>query len=333
MNKKLNVIVCGTSFGEKYIQALKTLEDRVNFVGILARGSQRSRELAEKYGVGFYDCAAHLPSDIDFACVVVRTEGTGGRGTELCIELLNKNINVIQEQPVFPSHLEKCYKLAKKKGLLYMTANLYSKLAVVKSFIDSARKQNKLSKLEYVNASFSTQISYTAIDILSLAGISGIMRLNKEVIKALGPFDILNGEIGNVPVLIEFNNRINPVSLDYSMHLLHCFRFYYDDGILALDDTFGQVVWRPRLFINMEADHEFTGKEPAYKIIKKSEERTVKEIVSSDWIAAIAEEVMELIEAIENKTLNYNRVNRELNVSKKWENLQTIAGYAEFYSD
>ena len=69
-----------------------------------------------------------MPSDIDLACVIVRSEGTGGDGTELCIDLLNKGINVIQEQPVYQGHLYKCYKLAREKNLIYLTANLYSNL-------------------------------------------------------------------------------------------------------------------------------------------------------------------------------------------------------------
>ena len=96
MKKRLKAIVCGTNFGEFYLKALKSAESDFQIAGIIGRGSERSKTLSKKYNVPLYFNVEELPSDIDLACVIVRSEGTGGDGTELCIDLLNKGINVIQ---------------------------------------------------------------------------------------------------------------------------------------------------------------------------------------------------------------------------------------------
>lgn len=330
MSEKLNVIVCGTTFGEYYLKALKRADKDFNIVGIVGKGSERSKRVASKYEVPLYSRIEELPKEVDFACVIVRSEGVGGDGTELCLKLLNKGINVIQEQPVYQRHLKKCYKLAKERKLLYMTANLYSYLPNIKSFISYARKLNVLSRLEYINVSFSTQVSYAALDLLVLAGISGSLNLNREVIKRIGPFDILYGEIGNVPILIEFNNKINPKFPDYNMHLMHSYHFYYNDGVLSLEDTFGSVTWRPRTYIKPTKNNIEIYKEPIYSILNGLQETNINDFFISYWIDAIIGELMEAKKYIKNRKLNYHRVNRELSTSKKWETIQTTAGYAEF---
>lgn len=333
MSKKINAIVCGTTFGKYYLKALKKANEDFNIVGILGKGSERSKMVASIYKVPLYNSVEELPEEIDLACVIVRSEGVGGVGTDLCVDLLKRNINVIQEQPVHQRHLEKCYKLAKERKLLYMTANLYSYLPNIKCFISYAEKLNLLSKLEYINASFSTQVSYTALDLLILAGVSGSLKLNKDVIKHLGPFDIIHGEIGSVPILIEFNNKINPEFPDYNMHLMHNYHFYYNDGVLSLEDTFGSVVWRPRTYIKPTKNSLEIYKEPIYSILNGLRSMNINDFFSSYWIDAIIGELIEAKIYIENEGLNCCRVNRELSASKNWERLHNTCGYAEFTNE
>ena len=333
MSKKINAIVCGTTFGKYYLKALKRANKDFNVVGILGKGSKRSKRVALSYKVPLYSSVEELPEGIELACVIVRSEGVGGEGTDLCVNLLNRNINIIQEQPVHQRHLEKCYKLAKERNLLYMTANLYSYLPNIKSFIAYARKLNLLSKLEYINISFSTQVSYTALDLLILAGVSGSLKINNDIIKHLGPFDIIYGEIGRVPILIEFNNKINPEFPDYNMHLMHNYHFYYNDGVLSLEDTFGSVIWRPRTYIKPTKNNLGIFNEPIYSILDGLRTININDFFSSYWIDAIKGELIEAKTYIENKELNYCRVNRELSASRNWRKLHDIAGYSEFTNE
>ncbi|MGL5440730.1 MAG: Gfo/Idh/MocA family oxidoreductase [Filifactoraceae bacterium] len=330
MGKRLKTVVCGTDFGEFYLKALEKMDSDFQIVGIVGRGSERTMNFSRKYNVPLYLDVGELPSDVDLACVIVRSEGTGGEGTELCTTLLNMGIHVIQEQPVYQNHLYKCYKLAREKKLIYLTANLYSNLSNIDSFAMYARKLNELSKLEYISASFSTQLSYISLDLLAISGISGDLELDSNVIKGLGPFDILCGKIGTTPILIEFNNQLNSKFPDYNMHLMYSFKFYYEDGILLINDAYGDVIWRPRTYIKGAKDDVDIGKESIYEVLYSLKKTSTLKFFQTYWIDSIKSELIKMKKYIDDGRLNINRVNRELSTSKKWETLQKKAGYAKF---
>ncbi|EMQ0984791.1 TPA: Gfo/Idh/MocA family oxidoreductase [Streptococcus agalactiae] len=330
MKKRLKTIVCGTNFGEFYLYALEKMNSEFEIVGIIGRGSERTKKFSKKYNVPLYFNVEELPSDIDLACVIVRSEGTGGDGTELCMDLLSKGIHVIQEQPVYQKHLYKCYKLAREKKLIYLTANLYSNLSNMECFAEYARKLNKFSKLEYISVSFSTQLAYVALDLLAISGISGDLDLDNDIVKGLGPFDILHGRIGIIPILIEFNNQLNPKFPDYNMHLMYSFKFYYEDGLLSINDAYGDVAWRPRTYIKGAKDDLNIGKESIYEVLNSLKEMSTSEFFQTHWIDSVSLELIKMKNYIKTGELDIHRVNRELSTSKKWEILQKKAGYAKF---
>lgn len=330
MKKRLKTIVCGTNFGEFYLNALEKMDSDFQIVGIIGRGSERTRRFSKKYNVPLYFDVEALPRDIDLACVIVRSEGTGGDGTELCIDLLNKGINVIQEQPVYQKHLHKCYKLAREKKIIYLTANLYSNLPNMENFAMYARKLNELSKLEYISVSFSTQLSYVALDLLAISGILGDLDLDDNIIKGLGPFDILYGKIGTTPVLIEFNNRLNPKFPDYNMHLMYSFKFYYEDGVLSINDAYGDVTWRPRAYIKGAKDDVNIGEESIYEVLNSLKKMSISKFFQTYWIDSVSSELIKMKNYMNVGKLDIQQVNRELSTSKKWEILQKKAGYAKF---
>lgn len=330
MKKRLKTIVCGTNFGEFYLKALEKMNLDFQIVGIIGRGSERTKRISKKYNVPLYFNVEELPSDIDLACVIVRSEGTGGDGTELCIALLNKGIHVIQEQPVYQKHLYKCYKLAREKNLIYLTANLYSNLSNIECFAMYARKLNEFSTLEYISASFSTQLSYIALDLLAISGISGDLDLDDNIVKGLGPFDILYGKIGTTPILIEFNNQLNPKFPDYNMHLMYSFKFYYDDGVLSINDAYGDVTWRPRTYIKGAKDDVDISKESIYEVLNSLKKISTSKFFQTYWTDSVSSELIKMKYYMNAGKLDIRRVNRELSTSKKWEILQKKAGYAKF---
>ena len=63
--RKLKVIICGTTFGQFYMDAISRLKDIFEFAGIFAGGSKRSVMCAESYGVPLYTKFEDIPSDID----------------------------------------------------------------------------------------------------------------------------------------------------------------------------------------------------------------------------------------------------------------------------
>lgn len=76
------IVVCGTLFGQVYLSAFKTAFEGGELAGILAQGSERSRQLAHAYGVPLYHHVDELPDDINMACVVIRSTIVGGKAVK-----------------------------------------------------------------------------------------------------------------------------------------------------------------------------------------------------------------------------------------------------------
>lgn len=112
MNKhKIKTLVCGSTFGQFYLEALKRRSDDFEVAGILSQGSERSKKCVQYYELPMFESVDQLPPDIDFACVVLRSAMMGGEGTNLSLQLLEKGIHVIQEQPVHQDDISKCNNL------------------------------------------------------------------------------------------------------------------------------------------------------------------------------------------------------------------------------
>ena len=187
-----------------------------------------------------------IPKDIDLACVVLRSGVLGGNGSLLAKELLNRNINVIQEQPIHKSDMTECIRIARKNKLVFMTCDLYVHLPAVKAFIESAAKLLKQQKALYIEASCSTQVSYPLIDILSQIFHTmkpwSINFVNRES----GPFHVATGKISDIPVIYQINNEIDPDDPDNYMHLLQKITIGTEGGHLALEDmvlSYGILVY------------------------------------------------------------------------------------------
>ena len=86
--KKLKVIVCGSTFGQLYLKALRSSPEKFQLIGILGTGSDRTLRCAEEYNIKVYKSIDEVPDDIDLACVAVRTAAFGGNGTEIALQLL-----------------------------------------------------------------------------------------------------------------------------------------------------------------------------------------------------------------------------------------------------
>ncbi|SPX51632.1 thiazolinyl-S-HMWP1 reductase [Klebsiella pneumoniae] len=84
----LKVLVCGSTFGQFWLAALQRYPLRFKVVGLLASGSARSRDCAQRYDIPLYTDIASLPEDIDLACVVLRATVMGGAGSVLAQQLM-----------------------------------------------------------------------------------------------------------------------------------------------------------------------------------------------------------------------------------------------------
>ncbi len=323
MIKSKKIVICGSAFGEYYLRAIANSKENLEIVGLLAQGSQRSCMVAEKYHISLLTNVDEIPLDVDLACVVIRSEGVGGKGTEIACELLQRGINVLQEQPVHLKYAEECYKLAYKKKAIYKVSDLYAKLDEVSVFIKCAQALNKIEKPIYVRVAFSTQVAFPAINIL-MNSLPSVRNFNVDVFqKNNGLFDVYIGEVGEIPILIEFGNVINPDTPDSNMYIMHQFSYVYSSGILSLENTFGPVTWRPKISFADRANN----KSKPINILTRGCDVSINQVFETKFIDAIEKEICDVVFNKKNYQ-NSMQIQRGMLCAKTWTDLTKKFGYA-----
>ncbi|WDV47395.1 Gfo/Idh/MocA family oxidoreductase [Clostridiaceae bacterium M8S5] len=340
-NRRIRTVVCGTTFGQFYMEALKILEDKFELVGLLARGSERSKMCSRNYNVKLYTNIDDLPKDIDLACVVMRSGALGGKGTETAMKFLERGVDVIQEQPIHHKDLEKCYRAARKNNRHFQTGNLYCNLKEVRRFIECAKEMNKIQKPLYLNAKFAPQVSYPAMAIL-LRAMPSIRALDIHMVnKDSGPFYIITGRLGKTPITFEIHNQIDPTDPDNYMHLLHSITIMYESGRLSLTDTHGPVIWNPRMHVPTTLyntgihhgelpEHLF---ENSTHILGDFKPANYKDIVTKKWTKAVSEDLLSIREMMQGNNKDNQKAQRELLSSKQWHKITKTVGFAELLHD
>lgn len=250
--KHFRVVVCGTTFGRIYMNAISRLPDKFVLVGILARGSNNSAECAQKFNVPLYTSVDQLPfDDIDAACVVVRSSVVGGQGTKIAIELLHRGIHVIQEQPVHLDELVACMQLARKSDCCYYLNSFYHDIEPVRQFICTAQKALQNSEAIYIDAACSIIVLFPLLDILGrfLGGFRPwSFQCERDCFKKKSLVSIC-GYISGVPLTMRVQNQIDPDDPDNSACFLHRIELCTNSGSLILTDTHGAVLWNPRMYV------------------------------------------------------------------------------------
>ncbi len=332
--KKLRVIVCGSTFGQFYMEALLSCSDYFQFVGILGTGSKRTVNCSKNYGVAYYSKIEELPSDIDLACVVVRSNVLGGDGTDIAIKLMERGIHVLQEHPSHPKDLEKCFVTSQKKGVCYQVGDLYTNLSEVKKFVECACHLNKIDRLVHIHVGFATQVSYPLIKILLLS-LSGIKKLQiNEIRNTEDAFNVLSGYINDVSFSMDVHNEVVHSDPNSYMYLLHSLTFFYEAGRLSLEDTFGPLVWVPRMHIpiecsnrgNLKGDYPKNVKEDSFTILV-NKKHSFEQILVQNWPSAISEDLIRIYTQIVTGKKNVRNIQQEILCAKKWSELTKAIGY------
>ncbi|HTB49503.1 MAG TPA: Gfo/Idh/MocA family oxidoreductase [Solirubrobacteraceae bacterium] len=255
--RPLRVVVCGTTFGQVYLEGLRHAGPDLELVGILAHGSRRSVQCAEHYGVPLYSDPRELPSEVDAACVVVRSGLLGGSGAELARTLMARGIHVIQEHPLHHDELVKCLQTARSAGVVYQLNSFYPHVLNVRSFIAAAHELQRHTPALYIDAACGFQLAYSLLDILGnvlssvrpwrlaprSATVEHVRRPGEDV-----PFQSIDGVIGAVPMTLRIQNQMDPGDPDNHAHIDHRITIGTDGGNLTLLNTHGPIVLsrRPR---------------------------------------------------------------------------------------
>lgn len=337
MQLQMKVVIAGTTFGQFYFEALKYIKPFFPLAGILANGSERSRVLAKREGVPLYTSVNQLPDDIDLACVVIRSSAMGGSGTEIAVSLLERGINVIQEQPVHYKDLMQCFKIAKKHNVFFHTGDLYVHLPVIRRFIASAKELIKQQQLLYIEASCAAQVSFPLIDVLSKIMPSMRPFRIKHVDRESGPFHIVTADMNNVPAIFLIHNEMNPEDPNNFMHLLQRITLGTVGGRLCLYDTHGPVIWHNCLYVPTSLGPDCDLPPHLYEKSRVGidclPEKTYEEILRKDWPSAITNDflvIRDLTEGVINRNVT---ASREILVSEIWHTLTNQLGYAALKDD
>ncbi|MGW8380602.1 Gfo/Idh/MocA family oxidoreductase [Streptomyces sp. ODS28] len=257
----LRVVVCGTRFGQIYLSALARRPERYRLVGIVARGSDRSRALAEEYGVPLYRSVADLPDGVDVACVAVSGAAGGGPGVELARELMERGVHVLQEHPLLPAELADCLRTARGTGTQYLLNTFYPHLEPVRRFIAAARRLVELRTPVFVDAMCAVQVSFDLLDILAevFGGVRpwSLSAPEKADPGTAGrPLTAVEATVAGVPLSLRVENRMEPGD-DSSSLFLHRVTVGTEAGNLTLVSTHGPVVWSPVLRTAADAEGRF----------------------------------------------------------------------------
>ncbi|ACV63454.1 thiazolinyl imide reductase [Desulfofarcimen acetoxidans DSM 771] len=257
MERPLRVVVCGTTFGRIYLDAIKQLSKEYKLVGIVARGSEQAGRCAQEYGIPLYTDVNRLTKEeTDAACVVVRSTVVGGQGSYLANNLLMKGVHVLQEHPIHYDDLAECFRNARQHSCCYYLNSFYPDLVTVYSFIETALKVLKNSKLNYIEASCSLQVLFPLVDILGkvLGGFRPWSFASVSKSTAEDPFSTVIGQIKDLPVTLRIQNQINPADPDNNTHLLHRIVIGTDSGNLIMTDSHGIVLWCPNMYVPRTED-------------------------------------------------------------------------------
>ncbi|MBY9080394.1 Gfo/Idh/MocA family oxidoreductase [Paenibacillus sp. HN-1] len=332
-NGTIRTLVCGSRFGQFYLEAVKALPERFELAGLLAKGSERSRQCAARHGVPLYTQLDQLPGDIDLACVVLRSGVMGGDGTELALALLESGISVLQEHPVHHQDMAACMKVARRRGVHYAIGELYAHLPAVRSFTACARTLLANQQLLYIDAACATQVSYPLMHILMEAVPSIRPWKINYIVEDEGPFQLVSGLLGGVPFTLRAHNEVDPYDSDNHLHLLHSLTIGTAAGRLSLVDTHGPVLWHPRLHVPDVPDlpaellKEARMEERSAEILGSPNADTYRDVLLRQWTGAIGQDLLAMRDRLLGAETSDTRAQQELLCSRQWQELTRALGY------
>lgn len=346
-----DVIVCGTRFGQVYLEAFRTTTLPIRLTGVLARGSERSRACAERYRVPLYTDPQQLPDRVQIACVVVRGRLLGGAGTDLAGQLMARGVHVLQEHPLHHDELAECLRQARRHGVVHRLNPFYRHLPPVRRFLGAARELLRRQRPRYVDAACGFQLAYSLLDILGLA-LSGLRPwafdppapLRPELRSATGldlPFRSLDGVLAGVPTTLRIQNQLDPADPDNNAHLLHRVTIGTEAGNLTLVGTHGPVVWTARPDFPREvadpgaAAHFDRGFDaaapPSAVVLGPTVVPSYEEVFGTVWPVGVATAVDELREEIRRRP-DRTSGQYHLTLCQLWQEISTLLGPPELVS-
>ncbi|UCM87041.1 Gfo/Idh/MocA family oxidoreductase [Streptomyces marincola] len=347
--RPLRTVVAGTNFGRFYLDAVRA-HPGFELAGILARGSEHSRDLARRLGVPCHTDAGQVPDDVDAACVVVPSAVMGGEGSELGTALLDRGVHVLQEHPVHPDELADSLRLARRRGVRFRVNTHYAHVAPVRRFIEAAGELRRRQRVLFVDAAAPVHVLAPLVDILGRA-LGGLRpwRLGDpapvaDEVRAASdgqvPVRTLHGAVAGAPLTLRVQNQIHPGDRDNHALFWHRVTIGTEGGVLTLVDTHGPVLWHPRLHSPRDAGHRLVFRSgPGAESLRlptrsavgdpADEPRDFDDIFARTWPDAVAEALGLFRDAILADEDGPRAAQHDLTVHQVWRDLMARLGPPE----
>lgn len=337
---KKRVVVAGTAFGRIYLEAVASATESFTLTGVLARGSQYSRECAERYGVPLYTSVEQIPDNTDIVCVVVRSGATGGAGADIAQALLKRGIHVLQEHPVHATEITACLQAAKEGGATYAVNTLYPNIRPIRQFLAAADYLRQHHAIRCIDAACNSQVALPLLDVLGRAVGSLRPWSFQDCPPPTGgaqPFRNLYASIGDVPLTLRVQNQVHPEDPDNHSFLMHRVSLCCDAGVLSLADTHGPVLWNAR----MHSPRDETGRlilggpgtdrlaVPSTTVIGDQHTQSIHEIFARTWPDAVTIALHELCREASQTPGRSPSAHWALSVSLAWRDLTARIGMPE----
>ncbi len=329
-------IVCGTRFGQFYIEALKNIQD-IELIGILANGSERSIKCAKYYKLKLFTDIESLPNDIDFACIAIGSSVFGGNGIYIAKELLKKGINVIFEQPIHSKEISELYNMSILTNEKFNIGNLYNNLPAVKSFLLNANIASEIEQPSYIMIDLNTQLSYPVSGIIKKILKDTIeVKENYKYIEGESCCNILSINIGKTEIIIKAFNEMGSENLDTDMRMLFSMSVGYSSGRLILSSPLGPVLWEqspnvPKVDIIprfLESNDDEGCSKPWMSILYEGDTYNKSYVYRNLWVEAITDDLKEFIFSdTSKKQINSIKIQNELETSMLWQKVMSSLGY------
>lgn len=339
MSCPLRIVVCGTTFGQVYLDAIAAAPESYELAGLLATGSERSHRIAQERGVALYTSVDQLPDDVQAACVVVRSGLLGGPGTRLAEQLLERGIHVLQEHPVHHDELAGCLRLARKHGVQYQLNTFYEHLAPIRRFRAAATELLRQRKPLFVDAATGFPVAFALLDLIGsvLGGLrpwsfGPLAQPPDSHGSGRAELRVLTGSIAGVPISLRVQNQLDPIHPDNPTELLHGLSLTAEGGTLHLVTTHGPTVWasRPRLPAEAAPEIPCPADEPAAAaLIGPDRAPSFTECVATLWPDAVRHALDGLHTAIAEKHNVMRRGQYHMSLCLAWQDLAKRLGPPE----
>lgn len=322
----MRTLVCGSRFGARYAEALAA-DPGTELVGLLGRGSARTRELAARLGVPEARRIEDLPA-AEAACVVVGTGLAGGAGSTLARELIERGVAVLQEHPIPDSELATTLALARRRGVAYRVSSLHPGLPAPRRFAAAARA---LGRPLFADAVCAVAMSYVLLDVLAgaLRGLRPFACAAAPVpdpVAALStgpsPLRCVQAAAAGVPLTLRVQNQLHESDPESHMYIPARITLGFPAGVLTLVDLHGPVLWAAR------PDTRGTGG-PGTGPIGPAEAPGFADAARTVWPAGVRRSVAELREDVRTGADPMRDGRRHLAVASAWQQLYETLGYPD----